>query len=287
MGKVRIANTLARAGLHLGVTTVRRMLQRTPEPESPLPAATAHPGVAQRTVAARYPHHVWNLDLTVAPTTAGFCVPWSPNSLFQTWPWCWWILVIFDHFSRAIVGFAVFNMQPTAQQVTGALDLAVDRVGRAPKYTVSDHGSQFRDEFRQCCARHGIKPRYGAVGHHGSIAVVERFIRTVKDEALRRILMPLRLDAMRAELLRYCEWYNIERPHMHLGGATPDEVRWATGPANRRRRVEPRARYPATGACAFPRVAVRGQPGCKLQLVVSDFEEDAKHLPVVQLKTAA
>ena len=45
--------------------------------------------------------------------------------------------------------------------------------------------------FKDWCRSKGIKPRYGAVGKHGSIAVVERAIRTLKNECTRRILLPL------------------------------------------------------------------------------------------------
>ena len=40
----------------------------------------------------------------------------------------------------------------------------------------------------------GVKPQFGAVGKHGSIAVVEHFIRTLKDECTRRVVVPLRRD---------------------------------------------------------------------------------------------
>ncbi len=78
MGKVRIAQTLARAGLKLSKTTVGRMLKR-PLPKAPVlesttsvtagankSAATAKSRTSEtkgkpkavRTVAARYPYHV-------------------------------------------------------------------------------------------------------------------------------------------------------------------------------------------------------------------------------------
>ena len=58
MGKERIARVLCRAGLHLGATTVGRMLREQPEPAPGAPAATA------RRISARRPNHVWNLDLS-------------------------------------------------------------------------------------------------------------------------------------------------------------------------------------------------------------------------------
>ena len=63
MGKVKVAETLCRAGLHLGVTTVGRILKEAPQP---------NPGdVAPRTrvVTAKYPNHVWHVDLTAVPSS--------------------------------------------------------------------------------------------------------------------------------------------------------------------------------------------------------------------------
>ena len=45
---------------------------------------------------------------------------------------------------------------------------------------------------------------------------------TLKD--VRRILVPQRRTAFRRELLSFLDWYNEYRPHMTLGGNTPDEV---------------------------------------------------------------
>ena len=69
-----------------------------------------------------------------------------------------------------------------------------------------------------------IKPRYGAVGKHGSIAVTERVIKTLKYEWL--ALVPLvkgfrHLDRLCFDFLI---WYNRWRPHMYLDGARPDDV---------------------------------------------------------------
>jgi transposase-like protein len=64
MGKAKIARVLCRAGLHLGSTTVRRILRDSPG-RTPLPA----PRVANRAVTARHPNHVWHVDLTAVPTS--------------------------------------------------------------------------------------------------------------------------------------------------------------------------------------------------------------------------
>lgn len=78
MGKVRIAETLCRAGLHLGATSVGRILQ-----EEKFPG----PGFADeslgRVVASMCPNHVWHVDLTAVPTSSGFWTSWPPFSLPQ------------------------------------------------------------------------------------------------------------------------------------------------------------------------------------------------------------
>ena len=66
MGKVKIAETLCRAGLHLGVTTVGRILQEEPQ-SSPGDAA-----LSPRVVTAKRPNHVWHVDVTAISTSMGF-----------------------------------------------------------------------------------------------------------------------------------------------------------------------------------------------------------------------
>jgi transposase len=58
MGKKKLAETLARAGLHLGTTTVGRMLKE--KPARP-PAPEAEADATRRVVTARYPNHVWHI----------------------------------------------------------------------------------------------------------------------------------------------------------------------------------------------------------------------------------
>jgi hypothetical protein len=197
-------------------------------------------------------------------------------------------MAILDHFSRRVIGFAVFRKQPEAVDVCDALDRAVERAGAAPKYTVTDQGSQFQDDYRAWCARRGVRPRFGAIGKHGSIAVTERFFLTLKNELLRRILVPLRLETMCSEIARCVGWYNEARPHRSLGGATPCEIYDGVVPANRGARVEPRARYPVDSPCAAPAAKVRGRRGVKLELVTAGYEGGkAALVPVIELRNAA
>src|SRR5207244_2804387 len=106
--------------------------------------------------------------------------------------------------------------------------------------------------FRDWCQRHGIKPRYGAIGKQGSIAVVERFILTLKQLLGGLPFVSLYRRTFRRELDLLCAWYNEHRPHSTLGGVTPHERYFHLRPANRLPRWEPREGWPRGSPCARP-----------------------------------
>ena len=288
LGRRKLAEVLARVGLHLSASTVRRMLhKRTPPPvpgvagrvassnntNPPTPAAT-------RVVRSKRPHHLWHVDITLVPTTFGFWVPWFPNTISPRWPFCWHVVAVLDHLSRAVVAKAAFRQEPTAANVCSLLDAAVRAARAPPKHMVTDRGAQFQDDYRAWCKRHGVKPRFGAIGKHGSIAIIERFFRTMKTECFRRILVPLNPAKMDAVLNEYAAWYNLHRPHATLRGATPDEVLRKRMPACQRQRIEMRQRYPIRGPPK--RTRLKGS----LTLAVSHLES-LPHLPIVRLNRAA
>ncbi len=185
------------------------------------------------------------------------------------------------------MGFTVFTKQPNSAAVRAFLGRAIAKAGTAPKYLVCDRGSQFDCQgFRDWCKRSGIKPpRYGAIGGHGSIAVVERFILTLKCLLGGLLLVSYRRESFRRELDSIAEWYNEARPHSTLRGRTPSEVYGGKCPANRRRRFEPRSCWPRGSPCARPWALVRGKPGGRLELQVS-FHRGRKHLPIMTLQPA-
>jgi transposase InsO family protein len=198
------------------------------------------------------------------------------------------VAVVLDHYSRRCMGVAVFRNAPTSEAVCAFLGRAIHSAGRAPRYIVCDKGPQFWcPGFKHWCKRHKIKPpRFGAVGKHGSIAVVERFILTMKTLCTRVILVPVRREKMREELKRFARWYNGHRAHMTLKGGTPDEAYHRRHPTCRYPRLEPRPHWPRRSLCARPRVPIRGWPGQRLELQV-EFHAGRKHLPIVTLRRAA
>ena len=224
LGKMKISQILARAGLHLGVATVGRMLKE--EPQLAPPANAGDTASKHRIVTAKYPGHLWHTDLTVVPTARGFWTAWLPFTLPQCWPFAWWLALAEDHFSRRVMGYAVFLKEPSSTEVCRMLGQAVATAGKAPRHIVCDQGPQFYcDAFKRWCKRSGIKPpRYGAIGKQGSLAVIERLILTLKTLLHCLPLVPLRKSDFRHEVGLAIDWYNEQRPHMTLGGRTPNEV---------------------------------------------------------------
>jgi transposase InsO family protein len=241
-----------------------------------------------RVVTAKRPNHVWHTDLTAVPIGAGFWCSWLPFALPQRWPFCWWVAVVVDHYSRRVMGITVFKAEPSAIAVRAFLGRTIAASGVKPRHLISDKGSQFWPckDFKAWCDRKDIKPRFGAVGKHGSIALVERFILTMKQVLAQLPLIPLRRESFCNELTMIIQWYNQHRPHESLEVKTPNEVYDDRFPASRKPRIEPRAGWPRGSPCARPQTLVAGKSGQRFEMTV-DFHKKRRHLPILTLKRAA
>jgi len=142
IGKVKIAQILARASLHLGPTTVSRILRDTRYPE-PRKATQMAPSV----VTSRHPNHLWHLDLTTVPNALGFWTSWLPFVLPQVWPFCWWIAIAVDHFSRrdGIRGLPRAAWELSTPIISPRPNYPSVRFG-SPSGPVGDAGSSTADE---------------------------------------------------------------------------------------------------------------------------------------------
>ncbi|MGR3302529.1 MAG: integrase core domain-containing protein [Candidatus Scalindua sp.] len=78
--------------------------------------------------------------------------------------------------------------------------------------------------FAELLAKYNIKPRLGAIGKHGSIAVTERVNETLKYEWLKLVAFIKCIDHLTELCNEFELWYNIWRPHMTLDGLRPDDV---------------------------------------------------------------
>ena len=170
------------------------------------PAAAGKPEEKQpRQIIARYPNHVWSVDRT-------------PVWRWRVWPS--WVLVAIDRCSRKVVACCVLEGRNTGWAVE-ALEEALRRYG-PPKHIIGDQEGIFTGEaFATLLRDWDVKHRFGAVGKHGSIAVAERVIRTLKYEWLRRVAVIKGLDHLGQLLADFACYYNRWRPHTTLNGAVP------------------------------------------------------------------
>ena len=204
-GRHRIAMTVWALGVFVSATTVRDILLR-PRPEASTPApAEAKECAKPQEIVARHPNHVWSVDRTRV-------------GRWGVWPT--WVLVAIDHFSRAVTA-AVPLEGPNAGWIIDSLEQAFLRHGR-PKHLITDQEGVFIcDLFRNLLSQWNVRHRFGAVGKHGSIAVTERLIRTLKREWLARVPLIRGLDHLSELLADFVVYYNEYRGHRRLGGAMP------------------------------------------------------------------
>ncbi len=182
----------------------------------------------------------------------------------------------------------VLGHKPAARTLCAFFGRTIRQVGATPRYLLSDKESMFKSRgYRRWCRRRKIRLRYGAVGKHGSIAIIERFFRTLKNDCTRRILVSFRRVEVRRELGYFMRWYNGHRPHGSLDVRTPDEVYVNRVPACERARLELRPRWPHRSKCASPQAPVdaAGSRAGPVQIEVKFV--GGRHLPVVSLRRVA
>jgi putative transposase len=190
---------------------VRNILQK-PAPDKTPVSATIKKDTDEkeeaRSIPAWYPNHVWSID-----TTMVFC--WG------LWPIH--VCVVIDHFSRRVMA-AVPLEGPNAGWINNAFESAIEKYG-PPKHIISDQAKVFTGEvFAELLKAYNIKPRLGAIGKHGSIAVTERVNKTLKYEWLKRGAFIKGIDHLTELCNEFVIWYNSWRPHMTLDGIRPDDV---------------------------------------------------------------
>jgi transposase InsO family protein len=201
-----------------------------------------------------------------------------------SWPFCFWIAAVVD-LSRARSSPRRRSARSRQPPRSAPYSAAPCNPQGAPPHIVSDQGAQFQREYLDWCRRHGAKPRFGALGERGSIALIERSWRSMKQECFRRVsVVTFAHAAIQVELDAYTTWYNEHRPHRALGGRTPSEVRDELVPASERPALEPRARFPLVPRAGPARLRRRLRG--RIELSRTRFRERA-HLPIVERPRAA
>ena len=204
-GRHRIPMTLWTLRIFVAASTVRNVLLRSAPPKAPATAGVKVAHAKPRQIVARYPNHVWSVDRTRV---------WR----WRVWPT--WVLVGIDHYSRMVTTTCPLE-GPNVAWVTTALESAFARYG-APKHIITDQEAVFTSgAFAELVDRWQVTQRFGAVGQHGSIAVTERVIRTLKYEWLHCLPIIRGADHLSRLLDDFALYYNHYRGHMACGGALP------------------------------------------------------------------
>ncbi len=177
--------------------------------------ADPHAGAAEREAPRHrdFPNHVWSMDMTEIPMLFGFSIE---------------LAGVIDNFSRMPVMLRLYFNRPTAADMAALLRRATRRFGR-PRHLVTDQGGQFTGQtFRNEVARLRIRQRFGAVDKHGSIAIMERFWKTIKNTTSLRSRFTASPRKLERRLTLVVQHYAYFRPHASLAGATPAEVYFET-----------------------------------------------------------
>jgi transposase InsO family protein len=175
--------------------------------------------------------------------------------------------VVIDVFSRMPLAARVFLAEPGADAMMELVQQAI-RSNGAPRHFVSDQGAQFTaGAFRTRLTSLGIRQRFGAIGKTGSIAIVERLWRTLKQTLILRFLKPLTRADLERRLKAGLLHYAYLRPHQGLAGATPAEVYFGIRRAHEGA-VPPRRGRPGQRSAGLGLVTVHLDPERRLPVLI-------------------
>ena len=209
-GARSIAQQVLRASIQISRSTVQRVLR---EPKPARPRRPAKPAMALPL--GKKPHHllmpewinrVWHLDLL---------------SLHILW-FRFTVDVILDGFSRRLLCLRVYRQTPRARDMAALVRRVARKFGK-PRFVITDHGTQFRRQFRSAMKKLGIIPVQARVRAPYVNGKIERAFRTFRIW-WRLVLTSLTERGIQCRLDDFRAWFNEHRPHSALHGRTPQEA---------------------------------------------------------------
>ena len=211
-GSRQMVRYLRRQGWCVSRKRVRRMMRKIglaaiyqkPRTSQPHPQHRIYPYLL-RNLAIEEPNHVWCADVTYIPMRRGFL----------------YLVSIMDWASRKVLAWRLSNTMDTDFCVA-ALEEAIARYGR-PRIFNTDQGSQFTSfSFTNTLKDADIKISMDGKGRWMGNVFIERLWRSLKYECVFLNAFETGSEA-RAGIGRWIDYYNADRPHSALGGATPGE----------------------------------------------------------------
>jgi IS30 family transposase len=119
----------------------------------------------------------------------------------------WWFLVCIDDHSRYIVAAEQFDHELTTAETVAVLE----RVGRLPKAILSDHGSQFKEQWKSWCSERHIEAHFAHPSYPQDKGKVERCIQNLNREFVDHLRkFP---EWLKGAFSEYIDWFNHSRFH--------------------------------------------------------------------------
>jgi len=142
------------------------------------------------------------------------------------------MIAVMDCFNREIIGYRISRRQD-AKTAEGALEDALIRrfgINRSRAKGVllrSDNGLIFSSKrYMKLVSRYGLVPEYITPYTPEQNGMVERFMRTLKEECIWLHSFETFTRAKRI-IEDWIREYNVERPHQELGYQAPGEFKLA------------------------------------------------------------
>jgi transposase InsO family protein len=207
-GVRRIRDELKQECIPVSAETVRQVVNEAGLGNAP-PKSNAREHEPRR-FERPMPNLLWQMDITT----------FQLKRLYPVY-----LVGIIDDHSRFIAGWGLFRQQ-TAEAVLEVLKGAIGQWG-APRELLSDNGRQFvawqgKSRFQKVLTQQGIQHVRSAPHHPMTLGKIERFWKTIWTEFLEEAVFASFADASQ-RIGYWVDYYNHQRPHQGIDGATPAE----------------------------------------------------------------
>ena len=212
-GSRQMARHLRRQGYVVGRMRVRRLMAKMglapiyqkPRTTIPHPEHRAYKYLLRGLTIDR-PNQVWCSDITYIPMRRGFL----------------YLVAVMDWATRKVLSWRLSNSMD-AEFCIQALEEALARYG-PPEIFNTDQGSQFTSpRFVDVLKDAGVRVSMDGRGRWMDNVFIERLWRSLKYECVYIHAFETGSE-LRAGLTNWISYYNTNRPHSALAGATPDEA---------------------------------------------------------------
>ena len=132
------------------------------------------------------------------------------------------VAAIQDGFSRRLLCLHVYNRTPRAREMAALVRRVAKEFGK-PRFVITDHGTQFRRQFRTAMKKAGIIAVQARVRAPYLNGKIERVFRTFRVW-WRLVLAGLTQRGIQRRIEEFRAWFNEHRAHSALHGRTPQEA---------------------------------------------------------------